>query len=411
MKKSKHIVILGAGFGGYEAYKALPQWIHKEHTVTVIDKKNHFLFTPLLPEVAGSSLDQHSIVAPLRDILHKDTRFINKKVVKVNTDTQIVSLEGEDIEYDYLISALGAETFFYGTPGAEEHCLVLKHLEDAVAIRNICIDVFEQASQIESKEERAQLLSFMVVGAGPTGAELAGEMGELLFNTLLKQHPRITRDEVSLHIVNGGPRILQMFDESLSAYAQKSLEQNHIRISNNVRINEVQEGKAITAEGEALTAYTIIWTAGVSAIDLTCECGSFEKERGRIFTKRTLQAKNNDNVFVVGDMALFPTEDGRGLPMTAQVAHQQGECAGNNLVALMRGKELKEFTYKEKGLLASLGSFDAIGQVNGFKVKGVFAWLVWRSVYWILFGFWRKRIAILGEWIRNLFVPRDTSRL
>ena len=407
----KHIVILGGGFGGITTYTSLPRSIKKSCKITMIDKRNHFLFTPLLAELAGSSLQRHHVALPIKDVLGTSAEFIQDEVISIDAHNNRVTLKDHDeISYDFLVSGLGANTFFYGTPGAEENTHVFKSLQDAIDLKNRCIDIFQEASELEDKKKQQELLTFMVIGGGPTGVEVVTEIAELMFGTLLEKYDTINKEDVSITVVNGADKILQMFDEKLSRYAEKSLIKENITVRNNVRITEIKKSSAITKDGEEIFAHTILWTAGVSAIDLNCSCGTFKKERGRIHISKDLRAVNSNNIFVLGDMALFPTEDGRGLPMTAQVARQQGQQAAKNITALVHGKSTQDFVYQEKGLLASLGSFNAIGQVSGMKFTGLFAWVIWRGVYLVLFNSWKKRFSIMGTWFKNLFTKRDINR-
>jgi NADH dehydrogenase len=406
----KHIVILGGGFGGITAYKSLPSSIKKSCKVTIIDKRNHFLFTPLLAELAGSSLKSHHVALPIKEVLEPSAEFIQDEVVSIDVQNSTVTLKEHDqIQYDFLVSSLGANTSFYGTLGAQKYARVFKSLQDAIDLKNRCIDIFQQASKIEDKKKQRELLTFMVIGGGPTGIEVVAEMAELIFGSLLKQYDNINKEDVSIIVVNGGDTILQMFDKKLSHYAEKSLIKENITVKNNIHIVELRESSAITKDGEEIFAHTILWTAGVSAIDLNCSCGTFKKERGRIHISKDMRAIGSDNVFVIGDMALFPTEDGRGLPLTAQVARQQGQLVAKNITALIKGNTTKEFMYKEKGLLASLGSFNAIGQISGFRFKGLFAWIMWRGVYLVLFDSWNKRFSIMGAWFKNFFTKREIN--
>lgn len=407
----KHIVILGGGFGGISTYFSLPSSIKKDCDITIIDKRNHFLFTPLLPEVAGSSLKNHNIALPIKDVLKKTSQFIQDEIISVDLKDKTILLSSDQtIHYDIMISALGANTFFFGTPGADKYARVFKTLQDAVDLRNRCIDLFQEASELDSKTKRRELLTFMIIGGGPTGVEVTTEITELIYGTLLDKYNNINKSDISITIVNGGKRVLQMFDSQLSEYAETSLKRENVTVRNNVRIIEIKESSAITKEGEEIFANTILWTAGVSAIDLTCTCGTFEKERGRIRVSKDMRVLNDEHAFVLGDMALYPTEDGRGLPMTAQIARQQGQLVAKNITALIQGKQTKEFIYKEKGLLASLGSFNAIGQVGGMKFTGAFAWFMWRGVYLVLFNSWKKRFEIMNVWFKNLFTKRDITR-
>ncbi|MCA9353024.1 NAD(P)/FAD-dependent oxidoreductase [Patescibacteria group bacterium] len=407
----KHILILGAGFGGIYTYKSLPQWVKRDCAITIIDRRNHFLFTPLLPEVAGASLDQHSIVEPIRDIIDRNTQFIQSTVISLDTTTNTVVLPDREITYDILVAGLGSTTYFFNTPGAEEYAYVLKDLDDAVQLRARLIDTFERASQTDDHAERERLLSFTIVGGGPTGVELAGETSDLLFDTFVKQFPNINIHEITLTLINAGDDILSMFNEKLRTYAAQALTTANVVIKNNLKITEVRENGVVADDGTFLPAHTIIWTAGVAANSLTCSCGSFNVNKGRILTDEYLRAQNTQNVFVIGDMSLFPTEDGRGLPMTAQIAKQQGVLTGKNIGRLISGKSLERFMYKEKGLLASLGAFDAVAQIKGFHLKGLVAWFLWRTIYLFNFASWKKRFMIMFIWTINLFSRRDTTRL
>lgn len=406
-----HIVILGGGFGGINTYLSLPSSVKKKCKITIIDKQNHFLFTPLLPEVAGSSLKSHNIALPIKDALGASSNFIQDEVISVDLKKKTILLSEEGaIEYDYMVSALGANTFFFGTPGADKYARVFKSLQDAIDLKNRCIDLFQRASELSDKKEQKKLLTFMVIGGGPTGVEVATEIAELIHETLFKKYKNIDRKDISIMLVNGGDRVLQMFDTKLSDYAEKSLKKEHVTVLKNTRVTEIKEFSAITKDGTEIPAHTILWTAGVSAIDLNCTCGTFEKERGRIRVHKDLRVVGDDDTFVLGDMALYPTEDNRGLPMTAQVARQQGQLVAKNISALLRGQSTNEFIYKEKGLLASLGSFNAIGQAGGMKFTGAFAWFMWRGVYLVLFNSWKKRFEIVGTWFKNFFVGKDINR-
>lgn len=402
-----HLVILGAGFGGTHTYTSLPTWLKNKIKITVIDKNNHFLFTPLLPELAGSSLKASDISIELSDIFDSSVDIIQDKVDSINVQDKTVTLENSDtISYDYLVSSIGANTFFFGTPGADEYAHVFKSRKDAEKLKHHCIELFEQANVLKDHTEQKKILSFMIIGGGPTGIELVTELNELIHSVLLPKYPAVDKKNISITVVNGGNQILGMFDASLSDHAQKSLQKEGIILRNGVRITEIKQSSALTNDGEELFAHTIIWTAGVSAIDLNCSCGTFKKERGRVYVESDLSVLDADETFVIGDMALFPTTDGRGLPMTAQVARQQGIHVAKNIASLIKGNNTREFIYQEKGILASLGSYNAIGQVFGVKIKGLVAWILWRGVYLALFNSWKKRFTIIRQWFNNLVFGR-----
>ena len=407
----KHIVILGAGFGGVHTYKALPSLVKKNCIITIIDQRNFFLFTPLLVEVAGSSLDQHNIVEPIRDIISPQHTFIQSMVLSVDSIQKKILLTDQEISYNILVSALGSTTHFFGVPGAQEYGYILKDLDDAVSLRNRFIDVFEEASTTLDEEHRKKLLKFVIVGGGPTGVELAGEISGLFFNTFQKQFRTISFDDVHITLVNSSPEILKMFNACLRNYAAKSLKKENIRIFNNICVTEVRPDGIVTKEGDLIPAHTIIWTAGVKANCFEKDCGSFLSNCNRIIVDDYLRAKNTKDIFIIGDMALFPSEDGRGLPMTAQIAKQQGICTAKNIKRLLYCKPLLPFVYHKKGLLVSLGSYNAIAEIKGLFFKGIFAWFIWRTIYVFNFASWKKRFRIMFDWTINLFSCRDTTRL
>ena len=369
------------------------------------------MFTPLLPEVATGGLDQHNVVEPIRDIVHQDIEFIQSGVQSIFPDQKKITLENKkDIFYDALVLALGSETFFFNTPGAKEHSYILKSLDDAVVIRNRFIDIFEQASQESDLKRRRELLTFIIVGGGPTGVELTGEAAGLFFDTLDKQYKNINRKDISITLINAASSLISIFDERLQKYAQKSLSQVGVNILNNTLVTEIDENGLIIKNGERINAATVIWAAGVVAKKVQCHGSEFKLESGKICTYETLQSHDYENIFVVGDMAHVSTPDGRGYPMTAQVAKQQGLVVGKNIINFLEGKNLKNFVYEEKGLLASLGTFDAVAQVKGFTFTGIFAWFIWRTVYLFNFASHQKRAKILFDWTIGLFTGRDTTR-
>lgn len=407
----KHIVILGAGFGGIATYKNIPQWVKNHCKITVIDKQNHFLFTPLLPEVAGATLNHYDVALPIRDIIREPAQVIQSEIISVDTQKKVVELTHTRLGYDILVSTLGSKTHFFGTPGAEEYSYILKDLKSAVDLRARCIDCFEAASKETDPIQRKKHLEFMVIGAGPTGAELIGEMADLFFTTFSKQFPMLDMNEVSLVLINSGETILRMFDQSLGNYAESALKKDRVTIRNNVRIAEVTDTGVVTAGGETISVNTVIWAAGVTANNLPSSCGSFEVNRGRICVDEYMQAKNTQDIFVIGDMSHYPTPDERGLPMTAQIAKQQGIVTGKNIGRLLQDKKLENFVYNEKGLLASLGRFNAIAQVGPIKLKGFFAWILWRAIYLRTFDSWKKRFSIMTDWFIGLFTRKETTRL
>lgn len=410
--QKKHIVIVGGGFGGIYTYKSLRKSFGNQCDITIIDKQNHFLFTPLLPEVATGGLDHHNVVEPIREIIDHRTRFIQGVVSRVQPQDQQIVLENNDtLQYDALVLALGSQTFFFGTPGAQEHSYILKTLKDAVSIRNRYIDMFERASRESDPEKRRELLRFVIVGGGPTGVELAGEAADLFFKTLDQQYAEIIAEDVSLVLVNAGPALVGMFSEKLQQYAQSGLVRSGVVVMNNARVSVIDKDGVELADGSRIDAPTVVWAAGVSANSIDCTDGTFTLEQGKICVLETMQVDQYPEIFVIGDMSHIAVNDGRGYPMTAQVAKQQGDQTGVNIFNFFNNKELNSFVYHEKGLLASLGRFDAIAQIGKVGFTGIVAWFMWRTVYLFNFASWRKRLRIVFDWTIGLFTRRDTTRL
>ncbi len=411
MTTPKRLVIVGAGFAGMAVYRNLPKKFKNNHHITLIDERNHFLFTPLLHEVATGSLESHHIVEPLRGLLDTNTHFIQSRVSHVDTAKKCVVVEGQDLPYDILVSAIGSTTNFFGTPGAQEHAYTLKSLDDATRLRRRFIDCFERAVYEDNPETKSSLLNFVIVGGGPTGVELAAEAAELFFETFAKYYADdYDFSDVRLTLVNAGETVLKTYIPKFQGHALKSLLAHRVTVRNAIRVKEVTETGVLTETGEQISAGTVVWTAGILPNEMNCLSEGFEINRGCIVVDETLRAHGLDSVFVLGDMALAPGNDGRGYPKTAQVAKQQGITTARNIVRLIEEKPLQAFRYREKGMLASLGSYDAVAQIGPFSFTGVFAWFVWRTIYLVNFNSWKKRFKIMLDWTVNLFSPRDITR-
>jgi len=410
--KDKKIVILGAGFGGMYAFKSLSKELFSSNKVILVDKKNHFLFTPLLHEVATGSLGPQQVVEPIRSLICSDTEFIQSSIQSIDTDKKTITTSAKKISYDILISSLGSQSYYYNITGAQEYTYTLKTLEDAVVLKNQFIKKFEQAAQETNFEKRKKILSFVIVGAGPTGVELAGEAADLFFDTFEKYYNDMyCIHDVSLILVNSTERVLGMFNEKLGKYATRRLSKHHVDVRNNIRIVEVRKNSLIADTGEEIFAETIIWTAGVSAQRLITEKPVFQLEKGCIVVDEYMRAKGLDDVYIIGDMAHCLDNNGKAYPMTAQVAKQQGMLVGENINNEYFSKPQKPFKYRERGMLASLGNYDAVAFISGISFFGLTAWFMWRTIYLFNFISWRKRLKIMLDWTINLFTERDISHL
>ncbi len=399
----KHIVIIGGGFGGINTAKYLkPLIISGQIDVTIFNRTNHFLFTPLLHEVATGALSPTSVVEPLQEIFrHSNVRFILDEVLGIDPHIQHVSTAKESILYDYLVISSGAETNYYNVPGAKENTYVLKDLHDAEILRKRLLDVCREASNAHDDEERQRLLSVAIIGAGPTGVELSAEIVELMHGTLCSYYKLcgFSTIHMKIRLITATPDVLSMFPVKLRSLAKDELIRKGVEIVANEAVTEIQSGKIIFADKSFLEANTVIWVAGVKPV--TLEINGIEKEKnGRYKIDEFLRV--SPNIFALGDSS-------GTLPMLAQVAVQQGKNVARNIGASLRKKPLISFVYRQKGLLVSLGQWYAVGTILGITLKGPLMWILWRAIYLFNFHSLRNKLRIAGEWTVNLFYPRDIT--
>ncbi len=430
-----HILILGAGFGGTYVAKELVSRVKAgEIDVTLVNRTNYFLFTPLLHEVATGSLSPRNVAEPLREIFVKTgVRIVQGTVDAVNASSRTVTIRENShvhtLKYDYLLIATGAETNYYGIPGAPEITLPLKDLADAAAVRNRIIDSFERAVLEADETERKNLLSFAVVGGGATGVELAAELSELVNNMVKRYYggshcraddPRkCSPEEPTLTLVHAGKELLEMFQPSLRAAAHDRLTKNGVNVRVNTAVTSVTRAGLVLASGETLRASTIIWTAGVKAIVPHFEDMKPTLTGGRLAVDSYFRVLGTDRIFAMGDAAAYVdphnfaanTANTKPLPMLAQVAEKEAAIIAYNLLASVRTKELRDFHYHSQGSMVSVGQWFAIGEIFSMKLAGWFTWWLWRTVYIFKFASWRKRIRIGFEWAFELISPRDITKL
>lgn len=411
-----HIVIIGAGFGGVYTARALVPYVEKRLIdVTIINKTNYFLFTPLLHEVATGGLSGRSVTEPIRHIFaHTGVIFHQGVVESIDVKNSTLSVDGQEIAYDYAVVATGATTNFYGIPGAQEHSLVLKNLSDAIEIRERIIDAFEDASCMNDVEQKKRDLSFVVVGGGATGVEMVAEIAEFingLYNKYFKGVSSINTEDISIHLVNTGPDVLAMLDPKLRALALKRLASLGVSLHMNMSVTEVTGDLVRFGDGTSIATRFVFWAGGIAPTIPQFLLSEPTLVGGKISADTFLRMKGSDRVFVLGDSALVETPDGKGYPALAQIATQQANVVAHNIIASLNHKPLKEFSYRIRGTLVSLGQWYAVGQLFGFKLSGKFMWWVWRTVYLFNFHSWTKRLKIAFEWTEALFNPRDITKL
>ncbi|MBI1908468.1 NAD(P)/FAD-dependent oxidoreductase [Candidatus Uhrbacteria bacterium] len=403
----QHIVIIGSGFGGMEVAKRLAPKVRRgEIDVTVINRTNYFLFTPLLHEVATGGLTPTSVTEPLRDVFARSgIRVAQGDVAGVDIAAKNIRVGTCDIPYDIVVLASGAETNYYGVPGADAHGVGLKTLSDAIRIRERVIDAFEAAALTNDEEAKRRLLSFVVVGAGATGVELVAELAE--FATGIAEKYFGGTHGVSVTLVSASAELLAQFSPATRKAAEERLRKNGIVLKLGVQVLGVDTDGVDLGDGSRIDASLVAWTAGVKPVVPTFTNGAPEMTNGRIAVDATLAARGVDGMFVLGDSAATPSP----LPMLAQVAVAQGKTVAQNVVAKLAGRPLHPFAYRSKGSLVSLGQWFAAGTVGAFDISGRFTWWLWRTVYLFKFASTKKRIRIAFEWTINLFYPRDITKL
>ena len=407
----KNTIVIGAGFAGINAVKKLSK--KKNLDITLIDRRNHHLFQPLLYQVATAGLSPADIATPIRGIFTKNpnVQVIMSNVVGVDlSGKNIRTSEGESYSYDYLIMACGAKHSYFGHGEWEDFSPGLKTLEQATEIRRRILLAFEMAEKEKSPEKQKEYLTFVIVGGGPTGVELAGTIGEISRHTLSQDFRSIQPERTRVLLIEAGPRILPAFSDKLSKLAARDLEKLGVQIWTSTRVTRISEG-SVELGNESVKARTVIWAAGVEPSSLGKSLQVPLDKIGRVIVEKDLSLKNHPEVFVLGDQAFFPTEDGKGLPGLAPVAMQQGSCAAQNIIAELQGKPRQEFHYKDKGVMATIGRKSAIVQMKHFEFGGLLAWVTWLFIHiYYLIGF-KNRVFVFMQWAWSYVTFKRGARL
>lgn len=409
------VVIAGAGFGGLWAARALAE---ADVDVRLLDRNNYHTFLPLLYQVAAAELDPSLIARPVRSLLHRqaphrqaNVRFARSEVRGISFETQTVHAAEQDYTYDYLILAMGSANHFFDVPGAPARCFTLKSLEEGVALRNHILQCVEMASQLppEADEERRRLLTFVIIGGGPTGVEFAGALAELLYHPLAVDYP-----ELDLH--NTTRVILLEASDALLAgvgggdYASERLTRMGVEVRLSSPVAEVAEHEVVLAGGTRIATASPVWTAGVRGAQLADDLPLKRVRGGRIPVRPTLQTPDYDNIFVIGDLA-YLEQEGRMLPGVAQVAMQQGVHAAQNIARSIQGSPLQPFLYRDKGAMATIGRNAAVARLGGRLHTGFTAWLIWLVVHILFLIGFRNRLGVLINWAWNYIFFERAVRL
>ncbi len=407
----KKVVVVGGGFGGINAALVLHKANHID--LTIIDKANHHVFQPLLYQVATAGLSPADISAPIRGILHNtnNAEIILAEVKKIDPDTNTLTLDdGKQIAFDYLVLATGARHAYFGHDDWEKFAPGLKTLEDALDIRRRILLAFEDAEKEADLKKRQSLLTFAIVGAGPTGVETAGAIAELARYALARDFKHINPLLTKVLLIEAGPRIMSAFAESLSTRAQKKLQQMGVKVILNKAVTKLN-ADGLWMGDEFIPTKTVIWAAGVFASHLGAQLGVECDRAGRVKVSPDLSVPNHPNIFVVGDIALILKSDGSPVPGMAPGAIQEGIRAAKNILLHVAGKKTQAFRFLDKGSLATVGRRFAIGEVSGFKFYGMLARFIWIFIHVLYLISFRNRLLVLVQWAWSYFTFQRGARL
>jgi len=405
------VVILGGGFGGTYTFKHLHKHFHKDKAVELklVSDRNYFLFTPLLHEAATGGVLPHQVVEPLRKVLSCCLNdFYLARAKRVNTKRQTVYTSRGAIKYDFLVIALGSQPNFRRTRGAGQNAFTLKSLEDAQKLKRHFIRTFEEADKTKDKSARRRLLSFVIVGGGPTGVEIAAEMSEFFRRTMRLRH--VHADAVNIFLVQRQKELLPQFSRFIREVSRANLDKLDVKVFLGASVVSISGNKVKLDNGEQLESSTAIWVGGVKPVGLRFDRSLAMAKSGKIVVNKYLQVEGHRNIFALGDVASFVDgKSGEEAPALAQVAVRQAPVVAENIKQLIKGGRLGQYQYKNQGYLLSLGKWMGVGEIFGFSVKGWWVWWIYRTVYLSKLLSWQKRVYVALDWTVNLFSPRDTS--
>ena len=393
----RRVVIIGGGFGGLEAAKALRK---AGVRITLLDRQNHHLFQPLLYQVAAAALSPADIAEPLRHILRnqENAEVILTEAKSIDVAGRRVITSDGPVEYDFLIVAAGARHSYFGRDEWEQFAPGLKTLDDALDIRRRMLMAFEIAEKTNDDAEREAAMTFVVVGGGPTGVEMAGAVAEIARVTLIKDFRHIDSSQARVFLIESGPEVLQAFSGELPKSALKQLTDLGVDVRLNTKVEAISEAGVSLTGGEKISAKTVVWAAGNSASPLGASLGVPLDRQGRVIVCEDCSIPGRGEVFVIGDQAHFATGEGRPLPGLSPVAMQQGRHVAKNIVALLRGGSTSRFTYRDKGIMATIGRHAAVAEMGSLRMSGFLAWLAWLFIHIIFLVGFRNRLSVLFNW-------------
>jgi NADH dehydrogenase len=409
-----HILILGGGYAGVYTALELEKELRRsdDFTVTLVSKENFFVFEPMLPEVASGGLDPRHIVNPIRHLLRR-TRFCTADVQSIDLEKRRVTVahglprHNHHFEFDYLVLGLGSVTDTSLVRGVAQHSLTLKTLADAILIRNHVLGLLDDADLEDDPKARCALLTFVVAGGGLTGVEAVGELAGLLYDAV-NFHPRLSRSELRILLIEAGPRLLPEMPERLGHYAKKKLERDGVEIHLNRSLVEVGEDHIMLDDDTRVPARTLIWTAGITTNPVVSTLPCKKDHKGRLIVNQFLEVPGYKGVWALGDNAsLINPKTDKPYPPMAQFAMRQAKTTAKNIVAALRGRAQTPFTYTGLGQLATVGRRSAVAQILGIQLSGFIAWWLWRTIYLMKLPGLNRKLRVMIDWTLDLIFPRD----
>ncbi|MBK8981872.1 MAG: NAD(P)/FAD-dependent oxidoreductase [Ignavibacteria bacterium] len=412
MNEKKHVIVIGAGFGGLQAVQKLSK--NKDVRITLIDRTNHHLFQPLLYQVATAVLSPADIGIPTRSLTDsmKNVTVLMDEVTGIDKDNKKIYLHEKEMFYDYLVIATGAKTSYFGHSDWIKYSLGLKNIFDALRIRNKLLVSFEEAENHPERSEK--LLKYIIIGGGPTGVELAGSIAELSHSIINNDFRNIDTRKAKIILIEGGSDLLPSFDRRLSVYTKNRLEKRGVEVLLNTRVMNIEDKTVFTKSpfGEkTISGELIIWAAGVEAVSLNANSGFNVDRQKRAIVNEFCALNDYPDVYVIGDAADFTGKNGKPLPGVSAVAMQQGRYVASSIIRKIKGKSIEPFRYVNKGNMATIGRKDAVAEIRGFSFTGVFAWLLWLFVHLFYQVGFKNKISILITWIWSYFTFGASARL
>ncbi|EKO35370.1 NAD(P)/FAD-dependent oxidoreductase [Leptospira santarosai] len=408
--RKRKAVVIGAGFGGLQAIKKLSR--NNDLEITVIDKKNHHLFQPLLYQVATAVLSPADIAIPIRSLVgeRSNVTVVLGEATKVDLAAKTVYYQNTSTNYDYLILSAGARSSYFGNDHWEKYTIGLKNLKDALKIRHKLLISFEKAELSGDPEVVKALLNYVIIGGGPTGVELAGSIAELSHQIIRDEFHTIDPALSKITLIEAAPRLLTTFDVSLGEFTKKRLESRGVEVLTGARVIDIDE-RGVQLEGKMIPTQTVIWAAGVQANSIASTLGATLDRSGRVSVDEFCNIEGHPEVFVIGDIANYSKGLERPLPGVSPVAMQQGRYVAALIQGDLKNKKRKPFRYVDKGSMATIGRTDAVAQMGVLRMKGLFGWFAWLFVHLFYQVGFKNKITILITWVWSYIAFRAEARV